>query len=473
MKAQKKTFLTIRLFGVFVALAAFAFFGETARAQGFGIYEQSTCAMGRAETGVALPCNDGSAIFYNPAGIAGGRGLTLSGGVTLVVADGDFTDDATGAVTKLENDPIPAPHAYAVYGFSDRFSAGLGVYVPYGLDTVWPADFDGAFLGYDNGLQSVYIQPTLAYRLNERVTVGGGLTVAVGSVNLRRRLDLSSQPVPGLPPGTTFAQLGIPFHTAFADARLDASGATGVGANVGALLRLTDRLNLGLRYLSSIKLDYDGDARFEAVPTGILLPAGNPFGLPAGTPLDAVLQGAGLFGPGGLLSDQGVRTSIEMPAQFVAGVSYAASDRLTVLADLQWTQWSKFDRIDLRFDNPALNSVQVENYDDTIGIRVGAQYAASERLTLRLGYLFNQAAAPDETVTPLLPEADRNHVTAGFTWQASPRFAVNVAYQYLGQKERAGRVREPEPGQPATTALNSGVYHFRGHLFGATLTVHL
>ena len=472
MKARKSPFQTMRLLAVFAALTAVAFLGETARAQGFGIYEQSTCAMGRAETAVALPCNDGSAIFYNPAGIAGRRGLTLSGGVTLVVADGDFTDDATGKVTKLQNDPIPAPHVYAVYGFSDRFSAGLGVYVPYGLETVWPSDFEGAFIGYDSGLTTVYVQPTVAYRLNDQVTVGGGLTVAIGSVNLQRRLDLSTQPVPGLS-GVTFAQIGIPSPTAFADARLEGSGATGVGGNLGVHMKLSDRLNLGFRYLLPITLDYDGDVHFEAVPTGIQLQAGNPFGLPAGTSLDAVLQGAGLFGDGGLLSDQGVRTSIEMPAQFVAGLSFAATDQLTLLFDYQWTQWSSFEKIELIFDNPLLNSVQVENYDDTSGFRFGAQYALNEAWTFRAGYLFNQAAAPPETVTPLLPEADRNHVTAGLTWQASPNVAVNVAYQYLGQKERAGRVREPEPGQPATTALNTGTYHFRGHLFGATLTVHL
>src|SRR2546428_5879234 len=43
-------------------------------AQGFGIYEQGTCAMGRAGTGVAAPCADGSAIFFNPAGLAGLKG---------------------------------------------------------------------------------------------------------------------------------------------------------------------------------------------------------------------------------------------------------------------------------------------------------------------------------------------------------------------------------------------------------------
>ena len=64
-------------------------------AQGYGIYEHGTCMMGRAGTGTASPCADGSAIFFNPAGIVGsGRG-TLGAGVTYIGPTGSFTDDAS------------------------------------------------------------------------------------------------------------------------------------------------------------------------------------------------------------------------------------------------------------------------------------------------------------------------------------------------------------------------------------------
>ena len=56
---------------VWYALVLFAGVPTLLSAQGFGIYEQGTCAMGRAGTGVAAPCSDGSAMFFNPAGLAG------------------------------------------------------------------------------------------------------------------------------------------------------------------------------------------------------------------------------------------------------------------------------------------------------------------------------------------------------------------------------------------------------------------
>src|SRR5687768_14111574 len=65
-------------------------------AQGFGVYEHNTCAMGRAGVAAASPCTDGSAIFFNPAGLAGLSGSRISAGVTAIAAKGSFTDDFLG-----------------------------------------------------------------------------------------------------------------------------------------------------------------------------------------------------------------------------------------------------------------------------------------------------------------------------------------------------------------------------------------
>ncbi len=161
-----------------------------------------------------------------------------------------------------------------------------------------------------------------------------------------------------------------------------------------------------------------------------------------------------------------------MPAQLVAGVSVHATDRLMLLADYRWTGWSRFDVIELRFDNTALNQDQVENYEDTHAFRVGAEYSLSRDWTVRTGYLFNQAAAPDETVTPLLPENDRNHFTTGATWHASELLTISTAYQYLGQSDRRGRVREMPDEATSIDQVNSGLYRFSAHLFGTTVALH-
>lgn len=458
---------------VAVALAS-APAGTGLRAQGFSLNEYGACAMARGGAVVADACGDGSSIAYNPAALADVEGFAASAGALLVATRGSFTDDYTGTETELDTDPVPVPQAYAAYGLGNGWTVGLGLYVPYGLETKWPLDFEGRFSGYDNSLQSIYVQPTAAYRVTDRLSVGAGAALVVGSVELRQRLDLSRQPVPSgaVPPGTTFGELGVPLHTDFADAALEASGATAVAGNFGLTYRVHDRVQVGARYRTRATLEYDGDAVFEPVATGLVLPAGNPFGVPAGTPMDAVLDAAGIFEPGGALSDQAVATEITMPDQAAAGVAVRATPRLLLTADWQWTNWSEFDRIRLDFEI-APDEVRIEDYGDTHALRLGAEMRAGERFTVRGGYLYHGAAAPDRTVTPLLPEGSRNELTAGVGWRLDDRFGLDVAYQYVGQNDRRGRVTEPLPGQEPTTDLNSGLYTFEGHLFSATFTVHL
>src|SRR5438034_7776710 len=97
------------------ALFVFAGFPALLGAQGFGIYEQGTCAMGRAGTGVAAPCADGSAIFFNPAGLAGLKGGHATVGVTLINVDGGFTDDIFQRTRNLQDPLIALPQIYVSY----------------------------------------------------------------------------------------------------------------------------------------------------------------------------------------------------------------------------------------------------------------------------------------------------------------------------------------------------------------------
>lgn len=463
-----------RVAAILPALVAGLLFPFSLPAQGFGIYEHGTCAMGRAGAAVARGCGDGSEIFFNPAQLTDGEGFTVTAGVTGIFADGSFTADGTGESTELATDAAWVPHVFVRRPVGDRWGVGLGLYAPYGLANEWPTDFEGAFVGHRAELQSIYVQPTLAFDLADRISIGVGVAAVTGSVELARKLDLSAQPVPpsaGLPAGTTFGQLGVPFHTAFANVALEGDSDTGVGINVGVEVELSDDVSVGVRYLSAVELEYDGNADFEQLATGLVLPPDNPFGVPGGTSLDVVLAGTGIFAEGGPLSDQAVVTRIETPAQLVAGVAARITPRLELMADYQWTGWSAFDRVPLDFEL-APDDELVEEFEDTHGIRLGAEYALADGWTARAGYVYHTAASPDQTVTPLLPEAVRNELTAGIGWSAGGLLTVDAAYQYIDQNDRRGRVRNAPRGEDPTVDLNSGLYSFEGHLFGVTLSVH-
>src|SRR6266513_125199 len=164
-------------------------------AQGFGIYEQNTCTMGRGGTAAAAPCADGSAIFFNPAGLAGLKGGHASAGVTLIHVMGGFTDDLFQQTTDLKDPLLVVPQVYVSYGLTPDLGVGIGLFAPYGLETKWPLSFDGRFAGYDNIIKTYYVQPTVAYQVTPWLSLGGGLDIVHGSVELHQRLDLSQTPL--------------------------------------------------------------------------------------------------------------------------------------------------------------------------------------------------------------------------------------------------------------------------------------
>src|SRR5882762_6047123 len=236
-------------------LVLFAGFPALLGAQGFGIYEQGTCAMGRSGTGVAAPCGDGSAIFFNPAGLAGLKGGHATIGVTLLDVQGGFTDDIFQQTTKLDDPLLAIPQVYVAYGLTPKLGVGIGLFAPYGLETRWPFSFDGRFAGYKNVLRSVYVQPTVAYQVTPWLSLGGGFDIVMGKVELNQRLDLAEAPVDpalGVPPGTVFGQFGIAPGTDFADAHLEATKTT-VTAHWGGIIKVNDKLSIGGRYLMHAK----------------------------------------------------------------------------------------------------------------------------------------------------------------------------------------------------------------------------
>ena len=430
---------------------------DRAAGQGYGIYEQGACAMARAGAAVAAPCDDGSAIFFNPAALAMERGESrLSAGGTLIGPRGTFAGFDGRITGAMKENWLPVPEAYYSRPVRDRLALGIGVFVPFGLTTEWPVEFAGRFVWYKTSLQATYLQPTIAYKINDHVAIGGGPDLVFSRLELNQRVDLATQQ---LAPGITFAQIGVPPGTDFANFKISGSD-FGIAGHVSLLVKANEKLSFGARYLSRHKIKGDElELESAQVPTGLRTPAPLP-GIPAGTPVDALL--APQFAAGGRLSNQSAVTELTVPDQFVAGVAIMPSRRLTLLADYQFTTWSLFERLEFTTEH-GLNELIVKNYRNTSGLRIGVDYGVTGRLTLRGGFLSHQAAAPDGSVTPDLPEGARMEYTAGLGARLSERVAVDVAYQDIDQEDREGRVLLSGP--------DTGTYAFHANLFGATLIV--
>ncbi|HSK10983.1 MAG TPA: outer membrane protein transport protein [Vicinamibacterales bacterium] len=444
---------------VVLVLLSLAGMAQEASAQGFGVYEQSPCMIGRGGAGVAAPCPDASGVYFNPAGLSFGT-TQIGLGASVIGPGGDFTDNETGQVSTLNKRWYPVPNIYASRPITDRIAVGIGLFAPYGLTTDWPSESQGRFLGYKSVVQGVYIQPTVALKVNERVSIGAGVDVTRLHVQLRQRVDLAEQalpPIPGVPAGATFRAIGVLPGTDFADVNLEGT-AWSAGAHFGVLVQANEKVSLGARFMTgqTVSID-DGTIETEQIDTPYVLPFGIPGVAPAGTPLDLLL--ASRFQPGQTLSNQSAGTEIPLPAQFVAGVAYQATPRLMLLADYQFVDWSAFDVLPV--NGEFLKSSIPENYKDTHGLRAGLEFGLTEQTLLRAGIDLHTAAAPDETVTPNLPEGVRQEFSVGLGQRLSDRVRLDAFYLFLRQPERAGRTNP---------TVNNGVYTFRANLFGLTFS---
>ena len=455
-----------RRFRSVVALIALAggVFGLSSRAaaQGYGLYEQGACMMGRGGAGVAAPCDDGSAIFFNPAGLAVHTGLVASVGATTISPRGRFTDSTTHLVSPLNATTFLAPGEYIAAPWHGVV-VGLGVFAPYGLTSDWPTTSEGRFVSYKSSVQSLYVQPTVAFHAGKRLFIGLGIDITHTSVELDRRVDLSTQLIPGAG-GLTFAALGVPQGTDFANVALSGSGLH-AGVHVGFIFKADDAWSFGGRYLSGQTVSItNGKLATLQVPTGLRLPIPLP-GVPAGTPIDVLL--APEFTAGAPLGPQTATTSLPLPDQLVLGTAYRASKQLQLFIDYQFTHWAMFNQLLIQ-NQIAPPTVLYGHWNNTHGIRIGGEYLLPRDIVVRAGFDANTAAEPAQSVTPVLPEAPRKELAFGTSLPLAKRLHLDLAYMYVNQSDRAGRTVDTG-AVPPTTALNNGLFHYYANLFSASV----
>ena len=444
----------------------------SARAQAFGLNEIGSCALARGFAVTSAPCDDGSSIYWNPGAIPRTSGFTATAGVAAIAIDGGFTQDTTFVEHDLDVSTAWVPHVFVNYrpaaGRFERIAVGLGVYVPYGLTSQWGADFPGRFVAQKASLQSIYVQPNVSFAITDDWSVGVGPVMGFSSVELVQGVDLSQQQTPA---GPTFGQLGIAKRTEFARATLKGD-ATAFGVNFGVHGKIGTSWEVGGRFLSSMYFKYDdADATFEQVPTGLVLAANNPFGSPGGTPLDAVLTPS--FASCGALMAQKVKTRIMHPAQVQVGVGYNGIENTTISVDYAWVGWKAFKTLPVDFQGDATDRELLENYNNTSALRLGVEHRYTSGAALRAGVAATASAAPDVTVTPLLPEQDRAYGSIGGRYPLTKSLSVDAAYSHIFTPGRRGRIDERTSLSQTAEQLNTGAYTLRANIFSISLKASL
>ncbi|MDB4965125.1 MAG: rane protein involved in aromatic hydrocarbon degradation [Myxococcales bacterium] len=384
-------------------------------AGGFELDEQSARAVGTAGAQTAI-ANDPAAVFYNPAGLAFLPGFGALVGGNLVYAR---TEVVSSNRTHLSHVGV-APNVFLSQRFGRHVAIGFGMFTQFAENFGYPADFPGRFLGQYIDITTVTFDLSVAVRILPQVSIGAGLDVMVGAIDLYQQINFGG------------AEGGV--HVG--------ANSAGVGGNVGLLVELIPGLlRFGGMYRSRINLDFDGDGAISGPPE---------------------LQGM----TGGLLK---AKTTLPLPHTIAAGLALDPTRRLTLSADVRISLWRDLQTLTLTLTDPAAPSGTAPqqqsvalNFHNAWAIRVGGELRFfGGHLHLRLGAGYDSTPVPAASLSPLAPDSQRVIVSGGIGWHEH-WFAIDGGYLAAILLERTAT----NPAFPATYSTN-------GHVFSLNLTVRL
>jgi long-chain fatty acid transport protein len=145
---------------------------------------------------------------------------------------------------------------------------------------------------------------------------------------------------------------------------------------------------------------------------------------------------------------------IKYPTVIGAGYGISLTDTIRVEANLEWLEWSVNDT---QTADLGLNGTQAipQNWDNTFTLGVGGDWQFSGGWVVRAGYAYIETPIPDETIAPILPDADRHVLSLGlgYTYRGH---AVDLAYAYSIYDDRS------------STSAYPGSYEIDSSLVGMT-----
>ncbi|MFT5232582.1 MAG: long-chain fatty acid transport protein [Candidatus Krumholzibacteriia bacterium] len=421
-----------------LALAGIALMSAgTAQATGFSIYEAGSraTALGGAFTANA---DDGSAVYYNAAGLSFIEGQTVDLNVIFIKPDFKFSGklNKPDAVQTGEADPqtFLVPGAYYTHNNGGKFAFGVGVYAPFGLGVKWkdPETWVGRRINYDVSIETVYVTPAVSFKATENLALAIGLDVAHQNLELNK-----FTPEPD-------------FGTNAIDTNIEGSSDINITPSLGLMYRPDEKFSFGLMYHFKKTMKFEGA---EATLTNVQGP--NSWA-------DQLITGLG--GP-----KQELDSELNLPYILSLGIGYQFTEAFRAEANYVRFGWSAFKELTLDFNNDALDQLIEFNYEDSWQVRLGAEYDINEKFTLMGGYVRDTTPQPLEAVSPLLPDSDRNDYSFGLAYHANT-FDVTLSYMYVAGEERTNI----ENGEPVRndTDYPFGTYAANANLFGVGFSYH-
>lgn len=363
--------------GLVLALTGAAISPPTVHALGVRVPDQDPFAIARGNAFVATADNP-SAIYYNPAGITQLTGHNISLGANIISISDEFTPP-TGAGFDTESKVHVLPQLFYTFNpESMPVSFGLGFYTPFGLGVEWPDQTPFRTLALDGEITFGTINPVAAWKINEQVSVAGGLMINYGDTTLSRGLLPPEEPP--YPPGNNLEFNG---------------DAWSVGFNLGVRWEITEQHSVGATYRSASKMNFSGTSVYSPMvaPTG---PASAEF---------------------------------QFPQNATVGYSFRPTPKWNLEINVDWTDWDSLNTVTLQQPETTDNVSLLFNWRSSWMFQFGGTRYLENGWNVSAGYIFSQNSVPDEWFNPAIPDSDR-HVFSVGVGKKFEKWSLDAAFQY-------------------------------------------
>lgn len=381
---------------------------DRAEAAGFELYNQGARAMGFAGAYVAQ-AYDPSAIYYNAAGVGFLRGkhLYLSAGLGNLKTDftGEGPFPAPGTLEQSDPGSRFLPAFYYTQQVSESLVLGVGFYTQFGTRATWlnPDEFTGRYICTDCRIRARNLNPTVAWRIEDRLAIGAGINLLFASFDHQQRLLADPNP--------------FPEPTDVAELTIASASDTAIGWNAGILASPSESFSIGLHFRSKVSAEYSGEADFNQILTG-------------NDVVDTLVAAT-------LPPRQPVLISHYYPSTLAGGIAIRRGD-WTVEGDIIYSFWASFDAVNFAYpDEQGIVATELpQDYENIWEGRLGVEYLLSETWAVRGGYAYDHSPQPTDTISPFLHDEDRHVFGLGGTYRYE-NIQVDLFGRYLLFRDRS------------------------------------
>lgn len=434
-----------------------------AAAEGYQVNSQSAKQSGMGHVGVAMKLGAES-MHFNPAGLVFmDKNVDLSAGISGVFANAKFTQGDYTA--KSDNKASTPMYVYAGFKIYDNLAAGVSLNTPYGSAINWGRDWKGAHLVQDISLKAFNIQPTVSWKIMDRLSIGAGLMMEFGNIELNRALlgpgnisAMANSVLAGNPqlgamiPAEVKALIGKYDNVSAASVGLKGDAGVRFGFNVGAMFDVNEKVTIGLSYRSKVIAKVkEGDVSLTYANKD---------------DMDKLMGLVSMIMPGFQLPplDQATFSAeLPLPDNWNVGVNYKPTNRWDLSAEVQFVGWGAYKTLDVKFSPDSelgkYNISAPKNYKNSRIYRLGAQFAATNRLDVRLGTYFDESPVKDDFLNPETPSMNKLGITAGLSFRPLESLSVDFAFSYVTGFGRDGSYTDLDlMGNPRTFGGHYNVY---------------